>query len=147
MPNWVAINLIEMMPMPDKFFLDSNIVIYALGDDLKKKARADDLLSQGPILSTQVLTEVSQVCLKKLKLAHDLVIQWVALLNAHTQVISISADMIQDAIKISQQYKYSFYDSLIISASAHSEAKILYSEDMQDGQEIEGLKIVNPFLS
>ncbi len=131
--------------MPDKFFLDSNIVIYALGDDLKKKSIAQDLLSQKPVLSTQVLTEVSQVSLRKLKLEHDLVSQWVGLLSHQTHILPISSEMIQEAIKISQKYQYSFYDSLIISAAVHAEVDILYSEDMQDGQKIRGLKITNPF--
>ncbi len=131
--------------MPGKFFLDSNVVIYALGDDLDKKSVAQDLLDKSPILSTQVLTEVSQVCLKKLKLEPDLVVQWIGLLNSRTQVVSISVEMIQEAIKIAQKYKYSFYDSLIISVSLHANVEILYSEDMQHGQKIKSLKIINPF--
>lgn len=133
------------MRMPGEFFLDSNVLIYALGDNLAKKEIAQDLLDKKPILSTQVLTEVSQVCLKKLKLEPDLVGQWVGLLNAQTQVVSISVEMIQESIKIAQKYQYGFYDSLIIAASIHANVEILYSEDMQHGQKIRNLKIINPF--
>jgi predicted nucleic acid-binding protein len=48
---------------------------------------------------------------------------------------------------IAEKYRYSFYDSLIISAALSSGCKILFSEDLHHGQLIEGkLKIVNPFL-
>ncbi len=129
----------------NRFFLDSNVVIYALGDDQNKKEIAQDLLAQTPILSTQVLTEVSQVCLRKLKLESDVVAEWIALLNAQTHIIKISHEIIQSAIKTSKKYQYSFYDSLIIATSLHAGVEILYSEDMQHGQQIENIKIINPF--
>lgn len=40
---------------------------------------------------------------------------------------------------------YSFYDSLIIAAALEARCQVLYSEDMQDGQAVRGLKIANPF--
>ncbi len=133
--------------MLDKKFLDSNVILYALGDELSKKKIAQDLLEQKPILSTQVLTEVSQVCLKKFKLDPDLVSQWIELLQTKTQIISVTSEMIQSAIKLFDRYQYSFYDSLIIAASLHAKVDILYSEDLQNGQCIEGLRIINPFIA
>lgn len=51
------------------------------------------------------------------------------------------------ACAIAKKYKYSFYDSLIISAALLCNCRTLYSEDMQNGQKIgESLTIVNPFL-
>jgi predicted nucleic acid-binding protein len=132
--------------MPDRFFLDSNIIIYALGKELDKKAIAQNLLNQTPLLSTQVLTEVSNVCLKKLKLNHDLTQEWISLLSAQTEIICITPEIIQYALEVSKKYQYSFYDSLIISASIHANATILYSEDMQNGQQIETIRIINPFM-
>ena len=131
--------------MPDKFFLDSNIIIYALSDVSDKKIIAQDLLDQAPILSTQVLTEVSQVCLKKLKLEHTLVNEWITLLGTQTHIVTISLEIIQYALAIAKDYQYSFYDSLIIATSIHAGVSILYSEDMQHGQKIETIKIINPF--
>ncbi len=129
-----------------KIFLDSNIIIYALGDDLHKKEISQNLLEQEPILSTQVLTEVSQVCLKKFKLPHELVSEWIGLLHAQSHLVNITPSIIQNAIQLAKKYQYSFYDSLIIAASLHAEVSTLYSEDMQHGQKISGLTILNPFL-
>ena len=49
------------------------------------------------------------------------------------------------ALQIAERYGYSIFDSLIIAAALHSGARTLYSEDMRDGQTIEGLTIRNPF--
>ena len=51
-----------------------------------------------------------------------------------------------NAIKIKEEYKLQFYDSLIIATALENSCSILYSEDMQHGQIIENsLKIINPF--
>lgn len=57
--------------MNDKHFVDSNVWIYLFDQDKAKKNKALQLLSQSPIISTQVITENINVCLKKLKLSLD----------------------------------------------------------------------------
>jgi predicted nucleic acid-binding protein len=53
---------------------------------------------------------------------------------------------IDQALSIAQRYKYSYWDSLILSSALENGCKVLYTEDMQDGQTIDGkLKIENPF--
>lgn len=58
-----------------------------------------------------------------------------------------SANLYQSAIRIHMRYSFSFYDALVVAAALEAECKVLYSEDLQHMQEIEGLCIVNPFLS
>ena len=54
---------------------------------------------------------------------------------------------VKEACKNAQKYKFSFYDSLIISAALECDCNILYSEDLHNGQLIENrLKITNPFI-
>jgi predicted nucleic acid-binding protein len=50
-----------------------------------------------------------------------------------------------DALDIHQAAKYSFYDCLIIAGAKRANARMLYTEDLQDGQVLDGLRIVNPF--
>jgi len=53
---------------------------------------------------------------------------------------------IDQALSIAQRYKYSYWDSLILSSALENRCKVLYTEDMQDGQTIDGkLNIENPF--
>jgi len=56
-------------------------------------------------------------------------------------------ELIEKGLKIIDISNYSWYDSMIIAAAIESDSKILYSEDLQHGQIIEGVEIVNPFLS
>ncbi len=49
-------------------------------------------------------------------------------------------------ITLQKRWKYSFYDSLIIAAALKANCNILYSEDLQHGQVIDDLKIINPFI-
>ena len=68
-------------------------------------------------------------------------------LSEYCIVKTITTDTIQSAIKLVEKYKYSYYDSLILSSALENQCKRLFSEDMQHGQSIENqLEIINPFL-
>jgi len=61
-------------------------------------------------------------------------------------VTTISITTIHTALDIRERYNFSWYDSLILAAALEGGCDTLYSEDMQNGQEINGqLRIVNPF--
>ena len=62
------------------------------------------------------------------------------------RVIVINGDSILDAIDISHSYRYSFWDAMIIESAIRSGAKILMTEDLQNGQEISEVTIKNPFV-
>ena len=49
------------------------------------------------------------------------------------------------AISLQERWRFTFYDSLIIAAALEASCEVLYTEDLQDGQEIESLTIVDPF--
>jgi predicted nucleic acid-binding protein len=52
----------------------------------------------------------------------------------------------EHALRLMSAFHYSFFDSLILAAAIQSHSKILYTEDLQNGQMIEGLRIQNPFV-
>jgi predicted nucleic acid-binding protein len=62
-------------------------------------------------------------------------------------IIQLDADLILSAIKRSQKDLVSFWNALIIQAALTEKTTLLYTEDLQDGREIEGLRIKNPFKS
>jgi predicted nucleic acid-binding protein len=50
-------------------------------------------------------------------------------------------------MKITDYYGFSFYDSLIVASALEMKCDVLYSEDLQNGQQIgKQLTIVNPFI-
>jgi len=56
-----------------------------------------------------------------------------------------TVDLYTRALDLHKRYRYSFYDSLILAAALEASCVRLYSEDFQDGQQIEGLTLENPF--
>jgi len=56
-----------------------------------------------------------------------------------------SAGLFRAALALQARYKFGFYDSLIVAAALSAGCVRLYSEDLQHGQQIEGLIIEDPF--
>lgn len=129
-------------------FIDTNILVYCYTDDepVKQQKALDIANNPDTFISTQVLTELSNTLKKKFKLDWQAVEKVISEVSSDFNVFVNKPDTIERACQIADKYKYSFYDSLIIAAALSSNCKILYSEDMQDGQAIENsLKIINPF--
>lgn len=132
--------------MPGKSFIDTNIVIYALGPASTKAPLAAPLFVGTPYISTQVLSETANVASKRLALSVSEIRKLIISLEAMCRVEIISLTTIHTALDIRERYGFSWYDSLIVATALEAGCDTLYSEDMQNSQEIEGrLRIVNPF--
>ncbi|MFN7116695.1 MAG: PIN domain-containing protein [Saprospiraceae bacterium] len=134
--------------MSDKYFLDTNILVYAHTDvDITKQNVAQQLIATLPThISTQVIQELGNTAFKKLKYPWEKVREVLQDASTNNVVFINTYETIEKATHIAQQYHFSFYDSLIIAAALACQCQILYSEDMQDGQVIEGtLTVQNPF--
>ena len=134
--------------MPDRIFVDTNILIYFVSGDKKKKIRARDIIFSGRdvYISSQVISEFVSVCFSKKLLDADkisvLISQFIEALNFSP----VEESTIKNAIQIKKKSGHSFWDSLIIASAIENECSILYTEDMQDRQVIGGrLTISNPF--
>lgn len=133
--------------MNDKSFVDSNVWIYLFDKDQSKKKVSLQLLCEETIISTQVIAENINVCFRKFNLPFDVVENHAMNLIQNCQVALISPATIQSALQISKRYQYRFYDSLILATALENDCPIVYSEDMQHEQVIEGnMTILNPFL-
>lgn len=136
--------------MKERSFFDTNILIYT--DDSafpEKQTVAMQLLDSGwnsgnIVLSTQVLQEYYAASTRKLGISSETAQRKIELL-AHLTIVSIEHGDIVQAIDIHQLHRFSFWDSLIIRMAQKTNCSILYSEDMQHGQQIGVVKIVNPF--
>jgi predicted nucleic acid-binding protein len=128
-------------------FLDSNIVLYSLGTEEAKRVAARALLAAQPCISTQVVNECSHVMRRKLGYAPAQVRRELSAVIQAARVVDISLQEIRAAWALGERYGYSHYDSLIIATALAAGCGILYTEDMQHGQVIDGrLKLLNPFL-
>jgi predicted nucleic acid-binding protein len=134
--------------MPDKIFLDTNVLIYYQRSDAPTKQKiATQLLQENEcVISTQVLNEICNLLTKKYPTLENDLDRFLWELTECCETISVSPAVIFKALKVHFRYHFSFYDSLMIAAALAAECKVLYSEDMQNGQVIDGsLSIRNPF--
>lgn len=140
--------------MNDKFFLDTNILVYTFDDgDLGKRDRARALVAEAlsessGIVSYQVVQEFLNAALRKFSkpLAAADAERYLTIVLEPLCAVFAGFDLCHQAIDIAERWKYSFYDSLIIAAAHQAGCSILYSEDFQHGQKIGGLRILNPFI-
>jgi len=132
--------------MPDKVFIDSNICLYILDKGNPKFAVAKRLLQSRPKISTQIVAENVNVCLKKFKLSKTNALLHARGLMEACEVHSITNQILSLALFIMERYEYSIFDSMIVASALEARCEILYSEDMQHEQRIESkLTIINPF--
>lgn len=132
----------------NRFFIDSNICIYAFDKtDTRKNLTAVNLLGQFPVISSQVIIETYNACYRKLKLPKEVCDEQVLFLCDIASVHETGRDIIKKAISLEQKYHFSFLDACIVSSAIHSGCSILYSEDMHHNLVVEGsLQIINPFV-
>ena len=136
-----------------KFFFDTNVLVYlfdADSSDKRKKARAlfrkhseaGDIL-----LSTQVLQEFYVAVTRKLARPLEVAAAAQAVSSfAELPLVQIDSKMILSAIHRSRNNKMSFWDALVVQAAIEGHASTLYSEDMQHGQMLDTVRVVNPFF-
>ncbi|MCC7210622.1 MAG: PIN domain-containing protein [Candidatus Brocadia sp.] len=134
--------------MPDKVFIDTNVLIYFISSEEGKKTKAKEVIfsSQEVFISSQVISEFISVCFSKELLGLEEIITLVNDLIEALQLSSVEESTIKKALQVKKNSKYSYWDSLIIASALENNCSILYTEDMQDGQVVDGnLTITNPF--
>jgi predicted nucleic acid-binding protein len=132
--------------------LDTNILAYAVtvSDSIGRHEAAIALLkilaSLGAIVAFPVFGEFFNACRKKklatMELAALRAEMWLDLYDCPSPI----ADDYLQAVRLAGEFNLQYFDALIIVVSARAGATMLLSEDMQDGLEVEGLRVVNPFL-
>ena len=128
-------------------FADTNIIVYAVGQDSDQRTKARQILADGVTVSAQVINETVSVLTRKqgvnLAVAHEVAESLLDL----CEVVPVDASTIRAAIRLVRRYKLSHWDSLIVAAALLAGCEKLYSQDMQHGQVFdEQLKVVNPFF-
>jgi predicted nucleic acid-binding protein len=137
--------------MSDKYFVDTNILMYAHDTAAGAKHDRAKVLIEGlwrqrsGVVSTQVLQELA-VNLRR-KAARPLDARGTREVVADYltwQVVVNGGDSILGALELEERYRIAFWDALVVHAAQASGAEILYSEDLSDGQHYGGLRVVNP---
>jgi predicted nucleic acid-binding protein len=129
-----------------KIFFDTNTLLYLLSSDSKKADWVSSNLQQSNVISVQVLNEFTSASLRKIKISHAELDEFLDLFTSIFSVMKLDMETFNTGLMISRQYGYQHYDSMIIAAALEAGCERLYSEDMQHRQIInKKLQIVNPF--
>jgi predicted nucleic acid-binding protein len=139
--------------MPAEFFLDTNVLVYTFDrSDLAKRDRSRALVERAletgdGVVSYQVVQEFLNVALHRFDrvFAPEEAVRYLRDVLDPICTVFSSLGLYEHAISLQRRWRFSFYDSLIIAGALEAGCKTLYSEDLQDGQQVESLRITNPF--
>jgi predicted nucleic acid-binding protein len=133
------------MSAAERFF-DTNVLLYLLSADEAKADRAEEELGAGGVVSVQVLNEFASVASRKLAMSIAEVREALEGIRAVCKVVPINEQSHDLGLQVAERYGLSVYDAMIVASALLAGCKTLLSEDMQDGQTINGrLEIRNPF--
>ena len=136
--------------MAARSFIDTNVLIYAEASDAPAKQRAALALlkqlfeSTDGVLSTQVLQEYCNVALKRLLLPAQHIRAQLDLYEQF-EVVQVTPAVIRAGLDLHQTRSVAFYDALIMASAQLAGCSVLFSEDMNAGETMTGVRIINPF--
>jgi len=136
--------------MTAEVFLDSNILLYACSAadaDGEKKAVAERLILEADFgLSTQVMQEFIANALHKKELGiSESGIDATMELCCQVHVLPVTRELVISGIILRRQFQLSHWDSTILAAARELGCHTLYSEDLNHGQNYDGVQVINPF--
>jgi len=140
--------------MPASTFLDTDIFVYQLDDGAEPRKRSiadgivrDALLTQDSCVSFQVVQECLNVVTTKARrpLSAAQAQAYLDAVLAPLMQVGASVDLYRRALDVRTRWQFGFYDSLIVAGALTAGCTRLLTEDLQHGQRIEQLTIVDPF--
>jgi predicted nucleic acid-binding protein len=132
-------------------FFDTNILIYGFSnspDHLEKRRLAQDMIGRTDwCLSGQVLQEFAANIIKpRHAIAPEQVITAVKSIAVHRQVCPVDTALVLRALETQERFQVNYWDAAIISAAQRMRCAMLFTEDLNHGQNYAGVVAVNPFL-
>lgn len=132
--------------MPDRRFIDTNILIYAFATNDVRSARAEELIAGGGVIGVQVLNEFTNVARRKLRWQWERTETALAVIDALLgPARPLTSAIHAAAVGLARRHDLAFYDALIVSAALDADCSVLCSEDLHHGQRFGALRIDNPF--
>lgn len=135
-----------------RVFVDTNVLLYSFDTSAGvKRERALALVGRlwrqgNACISVQVLQEFYVNATRKLgKPLEPTVAKKVVASLARWEVHAPTADDVLNAITLQEEAQLSFWDAMIVTSAGRLGCRVLYSEDLNAGQRVAGVEVVNPF--
>jgi len=140
--------------MSGKYFLDTNIFVYSFDSSAPaKREKALELIREAVragagVVSYQVVQEFFNVALRRFAqpMGVEAAEQYLTVVFRPLVAVESSVSLARHALHVRSRFSLSWFDSLIVASALEARCGVLYSEDLQHGLEVEGLRIENPFL-
>ncbi|HEY2016006.1 MAG TPA: PIN domain-containing protein [Bryobacteraceae bacterium] len=126
-------------------FFDTNVLLYAVRPEGPRAERARLLIAEGGLISVQALNEFTNVARRKLGQPWREINEKLGAVRALCEVKPLTVATHERALALAERCGYQIYDALQLASALENGCNVLYTEDLQDGQQIEGLTIRNPF--
>lgn len=139
--------------MSAEFFIDTNVFIYHLDTTDRRKHKAAEkiireaLATGNACISSQVVQECLNVALRKAEVAlsADAARSYLDAVLSPLMQVTASEALYHRALDVQARWRFSFYDALIVAGAMLAGCRTLLTEDMQHGQNLDSLTVVNPF--
>jgi predicted nucleic acid-binding protein len=135
--------------MSGKLLLDTNLWVYLYAQNEPKALRVRQLVDEHfshIVLSTQILGELYHVLTRKAFCAPEQAGGIIKEMCLTFPVLPVATEHVLRALEIADDYRYSYWDSLLLATASLNDCVTMYSEDMQHNQKIGKLRILNPLL-
>ena len=126
-------------------FFDTHVLLYAVRPEDPRAERARLLLADGGLISVQALNEFTNVARRKFGQPWGEINEKLGAVRALCEVKPLTVATHERALALAERYGYQIYDALQLASALENGCSILYTDDLQHGQQIEGLTIRNPF--
>jgi len=128
-------------------FIDTNVLVYLASADPDKAARAEEIVARGGTISVQVLNELANVARRKMRLSWDETNELLATLRRLVAVVPVTVETHERGLRVAERFGLAVYDAMIVAAAAVAGSDVLWTEDLQPGAVLEGVRVSNPFLA
>lgn len=136
--------------MPVRAAIDSNILLYAALEPASPKglvsANLIRLATPNGVLAVQALLEFVAVVRRRAPLLTSKAAQQAEAWSAVFETAPTTSLVMGDALKLVTMHQFPVWDAVIFTASRAAGASVLFSEDLQEGLSLDGLRVVNPFV-
>lgn len=128
-------------------FFDTNIFVYAVSGADDKRGLALETLAKGGVISAQVLSEFTNVALKKMKLPWSEIEQAIHRVElVVSDVIPVTRQTHAMAVELARGHMLHWFDAMIVASALGAGCDRLLTEDLQDGRKFGKLTVANPFV-
>jgi predicted nucleic acid-binding protein len=135
--------------MPVRATLDSNILVYAELEAKQTKGilaqRVIEIAAANGVIANQALLEFVAVVRRRLPSSLPSAIAKVEAWSVVFETAPTTSLVMGTALKLVTAYQFQVWDAVIFAASRAAGASVFFSEDLQDGLRLDGLRVVNPF--